>query len=364
MTGRLADTLPDFPWDVLAPFADVARAHPDGMIDLSVGTPVDPTPGVIQSALRAAADAPGYPTTAGRADLREACARWLARRLDVVVDPVAIQPAAGSKELVASLPRQLGLAPGSRVVIPKIAYPTYAVGAVLAGCEPIATDEPESVDEVAMVWLNTPGNPTGRVLDRQRLADIVAWARAKDVVVVSDECYIELGWDVEPVSVLHPSVCGDSHENVLAVHSLSKRSNLAGYRFGFVTGDATRVTDLLAVRKHIGMMVPTPVQFAAIAAYDDDAHVVAQREAYRGRRELLKAALVEAGMRIDHSEAGLYLWATRQEPCWDTVRWFADRGILVTPGDFYGVAGAEHIRVALTADDAAFASLGERLRST
>jgi len=361
MPGRLADTLPDFPWDVLAPFADRARAHPDGAIDLSVGTPVDPTPQVIQSALKAAADAPGYPTTAGRADLREACARWLARRLEVVVDPTAIQPAAGSKELVASLPRQLGLAPGARVVIPRIAYPTYAVGAILAGCEPIPTDEPESVDDVAMVWLNTPGNPTGRVLDRVRLAEIVAWARANDVIVVSDECYIELGWDIEPVSILHPSVCGDSHANVLAVHSLSKRSNLAGYRFGFVTGDAARVADLLAVRKHIGMMVPTPVQLAAIAAYDDDTHVVAQREAYRGRRETLKRALAGVGMRVDHSEAGLYLWATREEPCWDTVRWFAERGIVVTPGDFYGAAGAQHIRVALTADDAAFASLAERL---
>jgi len=361
MPGRLADTLPDFPWDVLAPFADRARAHPDGAIDLSVGTPVDPTPQVIQSALKAAADAPGYPTTAGRADLREACGRWLARRLEVVVDPTAIQPAAGSKELVASLPRQLGLAPGARVVIPRIAYPTYAVGAILAGCEPIPTDEPESVDDVAMVWLNTPGNPTGRVLDRVRLAEIVAWARANDVIVVSDECYIELGWDIEPVSILHPSVCGDSHANVLAVHSLSKRSNLAGYRFGFVTGDAARVADLLAVRKHIGMMVPTPVQLAAIAAYDDDTHVVAQREAYRGRRETLKRALAGVGMRVDHSEAGLYLWATREEPCWDTVRWFAERGIVVTPGDFYGAAGAQHIRVALTADDAAFASLAERL---
>ena len=364
MPGRLADTLPDFPWDVLAPFADLARSHPDGAIDLSDGTPVDPTPKIIQSALQAAADAPGYPTTAGRSDLREACARWLDRRLGVVVDPIAIQPAAGSKELVASLPRQLGLAPGARVVIPRIAYPTYAVGAILAGCEPIPTDEPEAVDDVAMVWLNTPGNPTGRVLDRQRLADIVTWARANDVIVVSDECYIELGWDVEPVSILDPRVCGESHDNVLAVHSLSKRSNLAGYRFGFVTGDAARVADLLAVRKHIGMMVPTPVQLAAIAAYDDDLHVAAQREAYRGRRELLKQALAGVGLRIDHSEAGLYLWATREEPCWDTVRWFAERGIVVTPGDFYGVAGAQHVRVALTADDAAFASLAERLQVT
>ncbi|MEI6362974.1 MAG: succinyldiaminopimelate transaminase [Actinomycetes bacterium] len=361
--GRLADLLPDFPWDVLAPFADQARRHPGGAIDLSVGTPVDPTPDVAQDALRAAADAPGYPTTAGRVEVREACARWLSRRLGVTIDAAAIQPATGTKELVASLPRQLGLAAGSRVVIPRIAYPTYAVGAILAGCEFVATDEPESVDDAAMVWLNSPGNPTGMVLDAARQAEIVSWARSKGIVVVSDECYIELGWDAQPVSVLHPSVCGQSHDNVLALHSLSKRSNMAGYRFGFVAGDSRRIEDLLAVRKHIGMMVPAPIQAAAIAAFDDDEHVDLQREVYRSRREVLLTALTAAGFRIDHSEAGLYLWASRGEPCWDTVRWFAERGIVVTPGDFYGPAGAEHVRIALTGTDEHVASAVARLVS-
>jgi succinyldiaminopimelate transaminase len=360
---RVADLLPDFPWDVLAPYADRARAVPGGAVDLSVGTPVDPTPELVQAALRLASDSPGYPTTAGRDALRAACAGWLHRSLGVDVAASAILPAIGSKELVASLPRLIGLAPGSRVVIPRIAYPTYAVGAILAGCEPVATDEPESVDDAALVWLNSPGNPTGSVLSVERTAQIVAWARERGAIVVSDECYIELGWDATPVSILHPSVNAGRHEGLLAVHSLSKRSNLAGYRFGFVAGDPLLVGDLLAVRKHVGMMVPTPVQMAATAAFGDDEHVAVQRERYGRRREILRAALGGIGMSIEHSEAGLYLWATRGEACWDTVAWFAERGIVVTPGDFYGPAGAQHIRVALTATDAQVDLVADRLRS-
>ena len=278
-----------------------------------------------------------------------------------MVAPSAVLPGIGSKELVASLPRMLGLSAGDRVVIPRIAYPTYAVGAVLAGAEPVATDEPETVEGAALVWLNSPGNPTGSVLAPERMAQIVAWARETGAIVVSDECYVELGWDAEPVSVLHPDVCGDDHARVLAVHSLSKRSNLAGYRFGFAAGDPSLVADLLAVRKHSGMMVPSPVQAAAIAAWDDDEHVAVQREVYRRRRDVLRASLMAAGFRIDHSEAGLYLWATRGEPCWETVAWFADRGILVTPGDFYGPAGALHVRIALTASDERIAAAAARL---
>ena len=346
---------------MLAPFADRARQHPDGAIDLSVGTPVDDTPEVIQTALRAAANAPGYPTAAGRLDLREACAAWMQRRLGVTVQPSAILPSIGSKELVSGIPRLLGLPAGSTVVLPRVAYPTYAVGAVVAGCEYVATDEPETVEGAALVWLNSPGNPTGTVLAPERAAEIVAWARETGAVVVSDECYIELGWDAEPVSVLHPSVCGDSHDGVLALHSLSKRSNLAGYRFGFVAGDPALIDDLLAVRKHLGMMVPTPVQHAAIAAFDDDAHVEVQKAAYGSRRAVLRGALSAAGFRIDESAAGLYLWITRDEPCWDTVRWFADRGIVVTPGDFYGPAGAQHVRVALTGTDRQIDGVASRL---
>lgn len=346
---------------MLAPFGELARLHPDGIVDLSVGTPVDPTPEVVQDALRAAADAPGYPTAAGRPELRAACSAWLARTLGVDVAPDAIVPAIGSKELVAALPRLLGLAPGARVAIPAIAYPTYAVGAVLAGCEFVATDEPEAVDGASMVWLNSPGNPTGAVIAPERMAEIVRWARSTGAIVVSDECYIQLGWEARPVSLLHPSVSGGTHEGILALHSLSKRSNLAGYRFGFAAGDPDLVREVLAVRKHAGMMVPSPVQAAAIAALDDDVHVAAQRARYGARREVLRSALEESGFRIDHSEAGLYLWCTRGEPCWDTVRWCAERGVLVTPGDFYGPAGARHVRVALTGTDDQIAAAAARL---
>lgn len=283
------------------------------------------------------------------------------RSLGVTVDPGAIVPAIGSKEMVAGLPRLLGLAAGSRVVIPTVAYPTYAVGGVLAGCEVIATDEPEAVEDVDLVWLNSPGNPTGSVTSAGRLAEIVAWARRSGTVVASDECYIELGWDAEPVSLLHPSVCEGDHEGLLALHSLSKRSNLAGYRFGFLSGDPALIADILLVRKHSGMMVPTPIQAAASAALDDDAHAAEQKERYRRRREVLASAVTDAGFRIDDSAAGLYLWITRDEPCWDTVAWFADRGIIVTPGEFYGPAGDRHVRMALTALDSDIDHVAERL---
>lgn len=353
MSPRSSDRLPDFPWDRLAPFSQRANEHPDGVVDLSVGTPVDPTPAVIADALAVASNAPGYPTTVGTNALREACSSWLKRSLSVDVDTDAILPTIGSKEFIAWLPTVLGLDSSDTVVVPEVAYPTYAVGAAIAGCQIIATDATHAVGPapVSLFWLNTPANPTGRVLGVEHLRKVVEWSRERDVLIVSDECYVELGWDVEPVSILHPDVSDGDHRGLLAVHSLSKRSNLAGYRFGFVAGDRDVVRSLTEVRKHAGMMVPTPVQAAATAAYSDDAHVHEQRDRYRRRRDVLRPALEAAGLVIEHSEAGLYFWATRDEPCWDTVSWFADRGIVVTPGDFYGGAGARHIRVALTATD-------------
>lgn len=267
------------------------------------------------------------------------------------VDDDAVMPAIGSKELVAALPRLLGLGPDDRVAFPEVAYPTYAVGALLAGAQPVATDVPEEVPGVRLVWLNSPSNPTGAVMSVERMAELLAWARDAGVVVASDECYLELGWETDPVSVLDARVCAGRTDGLLAVHSLSKRSNMAGYRFGFAAGDPALVRRMLEIRKHAGMMVPLPVQAAAIAALDDDAHVEEQRARYRSRRSRLRAALESAGFRIDHGEAGLYLWATRGEPCWQTTDWFAERGILVTPGDFYGVRGDRHVRLALTATD-------------
>lgn len=350
--------LPDFPWDTLAPVIEVARAHPDGVVDLSIGTPVDPTPEVVQKALADFSDAPGYPTTAGLPELSDACRGWLKRQAGVLTD-VGILPIIGSKELVAWLPTGLGLGEKDVVVIPQVAYPTYHVGAVVAGAQVVATDDVEHVDDVSMVWLNTPSNPTGAVLSIDRMSHIVTWARSRGIPVVSDECYFELGWDAQPVSLLDPRVNDGDVSGLLAVHSLSKRSSMAGYRFGFVAGDPTVVAHMLATRKHLGMMVPTPVQRAAIAAYNDDAHVVIQRGLYEQRRNALRTALEEAGFRIDHSEAGLYLWATRGEVAWDTVLWFAERGIVVAPGTFYG--DDTHVRVALTATDERVAAAVERL---
>jgi succinyldiaminopimelate transaminase len=350
--------LPDFPWDTLAPLVELARSHSGGVVDLSVGTPVDPTPAVVQSALAAATDAPGYPTTAGLPELSDACRGWLQRRAGVTAD-VGVLPTIGSKEMVAWLPSGLGVAQHDVVIIPQIAYPTYLVGAAVAGAQVIATDEVETVEGASLIWLNTPSNPTGAVLTLARMAHIVEWARSRSIPVVSDECYFELGWEVQPISLLDPRVNGGDVTGLLAVHSLSKRSSMAGYRFGFVAGDPLLVAQMLTTRKHLGMMVPTPIQRAAIAAYNDDSHVLLQRGLYEQRRTLLRMALESAGFRVDHSEAGLYLWVTRGEDSWDTTRWFADRGIVVAPGSFYG--DDTHVRVALTATDERVAAAVERL---
>lgn len=357
--------LPDFPWDTLAGATAIARAHPGGIVDLSVGTPVDPTPDIVQRALRAAADAPGYPLTWGAPALREAVSAWFARRRGVVdLDPDGVLPTIGSKELVAWLPTLLGLGAGDVVVHPQVAYPTYDVGARIASATPVAADGTAQVGPggVRLVWVNSPSNPTGRVLPVEHLAKVVAWARARGAVVASDECYAELGWDGEATpSILDPAVCGGSHEGLLAVYSLSKQSSMAGYRAAFVAGDPALVARLLAVRKHAGMMVPWPVQQAMIAALGDDEHVARQKARYGARRALLWPALERFGLRIDHSQAGLYLWASAGEPSSVTVDRLAERGVLVAPGAFYGPAGGRHVRVALTATDERVEAAAQRL---
>jgi len=353
-SGGPLTRLPEFPWDSLADDAARARKHADGIVDLSVGTPVDPTPLLVQHALADGADSPGYPTTHGTDAVRQAASRWMVRAAGAVqVDPADVLPVIGTKEFVAWLPTMLGLGAADRVIVPELAYPTYDVGARMCGAEPVVTDSLTAVGPapIALVWVNSPSNPTGRVLPVEHMRKVVDWARERGALVVSDECYLELGWTEQPVSVLDPRVCGGSTEGVLAVHSLSKRSNLAGYRFGFVAGDPEVVRSLLALRKHLGMIVPGPIQGAAVAALDDDVHVVEQKARYGRRREVLLGALSTAGFEIEHSEAGLYLWATRSEDAWSTVRWLADRGILVAPGTFYGAAGARHVRISLTASD-------------
>ena len=363
----LASRLPAFTWDRIAPLREKAGLHPDGLVDLSMGTPVDPVPGLIREALAGASDAPGYPATWGTPRLRSAAAGWLARAHDVGVPPDDVLPVIGTKEFIAWLPVMLGLGPGDVVLQPGLAYPTYDVGARLAGASVLASDSLLGAGpaRVRLVWLNSPSNPTGRVLPASHMRKVVEWARERGAVVASDECYISLGWEAEPVSVLHPDVCGPSRDGVLAVHSLSKRSNLAGYRAGFVTGDPALVASLLALRRQAGMIVPEPVQAAMAAALDDDAHAARQRERYAGRRAVLRSALTGAGWAIDHSEAGLYLWVTHPErDCWSAAELLAaEGGILVAPGELYGPAGARHVRVALTATDERIAAAAGRLRA-
>ncbi len=325
-----------------------------------MGTPVDPVPPAVQAALGAASDAPGYPLTAGTPALRDAIAEWVAAHCGAGPG-FAVLPTIGSKELVGWLPTLLGIGPGDTVVIPTVCYPTYEVGVRLAGATVVRSDSLTALGPapVKLIWLNSPGNPTGKVLPPAHLRKVVNWARERGAIVASDECYLSLGWEAMPASVL--SVCDGDYAGILAVHSLSKRSNLAGYRAGFVAGDPRLVHELLAVRKHAGMIVPAPVQAAMVAALRDGSHVRVQRERYRSRRALLRPALEKAGFTVEHSAAGLYLWATRDEDCWATVDWFAARGILVSPGTFYGPAGQRHVRIALTATDERVESAADRL---
>lgn len=357
--------LPDYPWEAMAPYVAKASGHPGGAVNLSIGTPVDPTPQLIQDALKAAANAPGYPTVHGTPALREAIAGWFERRRGVPgLDPQNIMPTVGSKELVAWLPLLLGLKPGDVVVRPKVAYPTYDIGATFAGVTSVATDNLDELDDatrsrVRLIWVNSPGNPTGSVRDVDSLKALVVQARELGAVVASDECYAELGWgdwDVQRggqrvPSILDPHVAGGSHQGLLAVYSLSKQSNVAGYRAAFVAGDPDLMPNLVNSRKHAGMIVPYPIQEAMRVALGDDAHVEAQKDLYRGRRERLLPALLDFGLEIKDSDAGLYLWSTAGEGTWDTVARLADRGIVVGPGVFYGDAGNGYVRVALTGSD-------------
>ena len=364
--------LPDFPWDSLEPFAARAKSHPGGIVDLSVGSPVDPTPAVIRESLALATDAHSYPATAGSVALREAIVSWYARRRGVTDLSVAnVLPTIGSKELIAGLALWLGLGPGDVVVQPARAYPTYAVGAALVGATVVASDDPAEWPEgTRLIWINSPGNPDGRIMDVEQLRIAVARARELGAIIVSDECYAELAWEppyaseTNPLatpSILDPRVIAGDRNSVLSVYSLSKQSNLAGYRAGFVAGCGELIAELLAVRKNLGLMPPAPVQVAMVTALGDDAHVDAQRALYRARRDLLKPAVESAGLRVDDSAGGLYLWATAGEDAWTTVARLADLGILVAPGTYYGDETSQHVRIALTATDESVATAVARL---
>ena len=352
----MAHKLPDFPWDALAPYGATAKEFPAGIIDLSVGTPVDPTPEFIQRALRDASDSPSYPVTMGTPELRASIRDWAAHNLGATGD-FAVLPLIGSKEFVAWLPTFLE---ASSVLYPEIAYPTYLVGALLAKANPstVAIDA-ATWPAADLAWVNSPSNPTGRVHSEAEYRAAIEWARKTGGVVVSDECYLEFGTTQRPTSILQ--YAGGDNRNILAVHSLSKRSNLAGYRAAFVVGDPQLIQQILEVRKHAGMMVSLPVQRAMVAALSDSEHVAEQRNRYNQRKQRLIPALQAAGFTIDFSDAGLYLWATRDEDCWSSVAWLASIGILATPGAFYGEAGSRHIRIAMTATDHQISEAAQRI---
>ena len=362
--------LADYPWDAVVPFRERAARHPAGLVDLSVGSPVDPTPAIIRAALTEATDAHAYPQTVGTPALREAIVDWYARRRGVPdLTTANVLPTIGSKELVALLPTLLGLGEGDIVVHPTVAYPTYEVGARVAGATPVRVDDPSEWPEGAkLIWINTPGNPDGRTWTVDELAAAVRRAREIGAILASDECYAELGWDgpwaMQPIpSVLDPRVTGGSRADLLSVYSLSKQSNLAGYRAAFVAGCSRVIADLLTARKHLGLMPPAPVQYAMAVALGDDAHVAAQKQLYRERRDVLLPAVTAAGFRIDGSEAGLYLWATEGRDAWESMARLADLGILAGPGPFYGDGSAEHNRLAQTAPTERVAEAARRLHS-
>lgn len=360
--------LPDFPWDSLVPFRQKAASYDGILADMSIGTPVDPTPRIAVDALINAAQSPGYPPTTGTDDLLAAMTRYWARR-GATVD--AVLPTVGSKEMVALLPSLLGIGEGQNIIIPECAYPTYEVSARLAGATPIPVDpttDPETWPEARLAWLNSPANPTGHVLHAEQLARIITVLRGRGTIIVADECYAALPWTDPYVtsgipSLLADGIAGHDHTGLLALYSLSKQSNLAGYRAAMIAGDSHLIHQLTEVRKHAGFMMPGPVQAAMAVVLDDPDHVAAQWEIYHQRRTALLEAVHRAGLVSDpDTAAGLYLWLKKDGySSWDLVDALAQRGILVAPGEFYGDAGRGYVRMALTASDDAIEAAIERL---
>ena len=372
MGGGVVDGFvpPPYPYDRLDELREVADGFDDGCVNLSVGTPSDPPPPAVAAALSASGAERGYPASVGSADYREAAVGWLARRFGIDHDGAAVAGCVGTKEFVASLPHYLKLRDPHRdtVLYPAISYPSYAMGAALAGCRavPIPVDDQwrlnlDAVDSddaarALCLWVNSPGNPAGGLED---LAAIAQWGRDRRVPVFSDECYIEFTWGADPgASILH-----HGSQGVMAVHSLSKRSNMAGVRAGFYTGDPELVGYLSEVRKHAGMMIPGPAQAAAVAAFNDDAHVDAQRAVYTSRLNRLRELFSAYDPDVALPGGGLYLWvASPDGDGWTLARRVAEEmGALVSPGEFYGPAGAGHIRVAAVAPDAHIDLLEQRV---
>lgn len=336
----------------MAPYGEKAKQYPGGFIDLSQGTPVDATPKFIQEALNQASNSPSYPLTAGSAQLKEAIKNWASSTLGATGE-FDVLPVIGSKEFVALLPTFLQ---SKRVLYPQIAYPTYLVGALLASAQATAVGS-EAADwpKADLAWINSPANPTGQVLSDSQISAVINWGRANNAVIASDECYLSFSDQAKSILALTEG----ENTGILAVHSLSKRSNMAGYRAAFVIGDKKLIDQIRQIRKHAGLMVPGPIQHAMIAALSDDNHAKEQAHRYTSRRAKLINVLTNTGFTIEYSQAGLYVWCSKNEDCYKTVDWFAQLGILVTPGSFYG--SDNFVRIALTAHDKDIDKVVERL---
>jgi succinyldiaminopimelate transaminase len=356
---------PPYPYDRLNDLRKVADQVPGGCVDLSIGTPCDPPPPAVVEALASSGAERGYPPSVGSAAFREAAAGWLARRFGATVDPGQVAACVGTKELVAGVPHWLRLRDPGRdtVLYPAVSYPTYAMGATLARCRAVPyrtldAIDPADAERALCLWVNSPANPTGELSD---LPAAAAWGRARGIPVLSDECYIEFTWDGPGRTIL-----AEGTEGLVAAHSLSKRSNLAGARVGFYAGDADLVHYLSEVRKHAGFMVPGPVQAAGAVAFDDDAHVDEQRRRYLRRLDLTAEALAVAGVPAHRPPGTFYLWvAAPGGDAWGLARRLAEQGgALVSPGEFYGPDGADHVRVAVVAPDERIALVAERLAAS
>jgi succinyldiaminopimelate transaminase len=353
---------PPYPYDRLDDLREAADQLPGGAVDLSIGTPYDPPPAAVVAALGSSGAERGYPPSVGTPAFREAAAGWLERRFGVSLGPGDLAACVGTKELVAGVPHWLRLrSPGRDTVLyPQISYPSYAMGATLAGCRAVpyaslGDVDPDDAARALCVWVNSPANPTGTVDD---LTAAAAWGRSHGVPVLSDECYIEFTWQGPGRTIVAEGLDG-----VLAVHSLSKRSNLAGARAGFYAGDGDLVGYLSEVRKHAGFMVPGPVQAAAVVAFGDDAHVDAQRAVYHRRLVLMQGVLAALDVECALPQGAFYLWAAAPGgDAWALARRLAtEAGAIVSPGEFYGPAGAGHVRIAVVQPDERLALVAQRL---
>jgi succinyldiaminopimelate transaminase len=359
---------PPYPYERLDRFKPLAEEFDGGLVDFSIGTPIDAPPAAVVEALGTSDAERGYPPSIGSIALRDAVRRWVGRRFDLDVSADQIAACVGTKEFVASVPLWLRLRRPDRdtVLYPAISYPTYEMGAVFAGCRavPVPMDpagalqldaiDPDDAARAVVLWVNTPGNPTGALDDLEAAA---AWGRAHDVPVFSDECYVEFTWSGRPRTILEHGVDG-----VVAVHSLSKRSNLAGVRVGFYVGDPELVEYLREVRKHAGLMVPGPAQAAGVAALDDDGHVEVQRGRYSARLEKMSSVISRwSGIEAPLPKGGFYLWLHVGDAWAFTERLAREGGALVSPGDLYGEAGAEYVRIAVVQPDERIDTVAARL---